>query len=392
MQQPTKQYAGSQQNSMQVANKTEAVNRPLFFVPIWRISPCHGNMIASHSSLKELINMVLTGIGPTGDCVLMINRGLSKSADSYTNCCPQGSRVIVITDREVFALHYAALAAFLTTTGRKVHPITIDGSEAAKNPDNIRAIYDQLSDIECGPDDVIIAFGGGSAIDLASFAAATYMGGIPLVLMPTSLAAMVDSSVNHRCCLNFRSARNVISTPSHPRAVLIDPDFMKSLSARQMANGYAQIIRYGMIADPKLIELMTIGTSDIQDMIGRAVNARLQTEKENPDFLGFGESFGDAIEGHFRFLKYQHGEALALGMLAVCPTEQMRELLQHFHLPQKLEGVTPDTIVRRIVKSFQVSSRSRFLVRVHDVGAPYSEPLELDRLEPRITELISVLI
>lgn len=335
--------------------------------------------------------MVLTGIGPSGDCVLMIDRGLSKSADTYQVCCPPSARVIVITDREVSALHYAALASFFSGTGRKLYPIVIDGSEAAKNPDGMRSIYDQLSDIECSRDDVIIAFGGGSAIDLASFAAATYMGGIPLILMPTSLAAMVDSSVNNRCCLNFRSTRNVISTPSNPRTVLIDPDFLKSLSARQLSNGYAQIIRYGMVADPPLIEMMTTGSADIEVLIGRAINARLKTEREQADFLSFGQVFGDAIEGHFRFLKYQHGEALALGMLAASPTPKMRSLLQQFHLPQKLEGVTPDTIVRRIVKSFQVGSEARYLVRVSEAGLPYREPLENDQIESRITELIAVL-
>lgn len=335
--------------------------------------------------------MVLTGIGPSGDCVLMIDRGLSKSADTYQVCCPQGARVIIITDREVSALHYAPLASFFTGTGRKVHPIVVDGSEAAKNPDGMRVIYDQLSDIECSRDDVIIALGGGSAIDMASFAAATYMGGIPLILMPTSLAAMVDSSVNSRSCLNFRSARNIISTSCNPRTVLIDPDFLKSLSARQLSNGYAQIIRYGMIADPQLIEMMATGSSDIEVLIGRAINARLKTEREQEDFLSFGQVFGDAIEGHFRFLKYQHGEALALGMLAASPTPKMRSLLQQFHLPQKLEGVTLDTIVRRVVKSFAINGGSRYLVRVNEVGAPYREPLEDDQLEPRITELISVL-
>jgi len=335
--------------------------------------------------------MVLTGIGPSGDCVLMIDRGLSKSADTYQVCCPEGARVIVITDREVSVLHFAALSSFFTGTGRKVHSVVVDGAEAAKNPDGTRVIYDQLSDIECSKEDVIIAFGGGSAIDLASFAASTYLGGIPLILMPTSLAAMVDSSVNNRCCLNFRSTRNVISTPCNPRTVLIDPDFLKSLSARQLSNGYAQIIRYGMIADPQLIEMMSTGSADIEVLIGRSINARLKTEREQEDFLTFGQVFGDAIEGHFRFLKYQHGEALALGMLAASPTPKMRSLLQQFHLPQKLEGVTLDTIVRRVVKSYQTGSGPRYLVRVNEAGSPFREFIEMDQLESRITELISVL-
>lgn len=335
--------------------------------------------------------MVLTGIGTSGDCVLMIDRGLSKAADTYQVCCPPGARVIIVTDREVSALHYAALASFFAGTGRKVHAIVIDGSEAAKNPDGIRAIYDQLSDMDCNRDDVVIALGGGSTIDMASFAATTFGGGIPLILMPTSLAAMVDSSVNSRCCLNFRSTRNIISTPCNPRTVLIDPDFLKSLSARQLSNGYAQIIRFGMIADPQLIDMMSTGSADIEVLIGRSINARLKIEREQAEYLLFGQMIGDAIEGHFRFLKYQHGEALALGMLASSPTSRMRSLLQQFHLPQKLEGVTLDTIVRRVVKAYQTVSGPYHMVRVEEAGVPFCETLDPERLEWRITELVSVL-
>lgn len=336
--------------------------------------------------------MVLTGIGPTGDCLLIIQRGLSQAPATYLDCCAAGARVIVITDREVSALHAPALTGVLASAGLAVHTVVVDGSEAAKNLEGLRSIYEQLSDIDCSQSDLILAFGGGSIIDMASYAAATFLGGVPLVVMPTSLAAMVDSSVSHSCCLNFRSTRNVIQTTSNPRRVLIDPDFLNSLSPRQMANGYAQIIRYGMISDPDLINMMMDGQPDIETMIGRAIQARLKTERDNPDSLDFGRSVGDAIEGHFRFLKYQHGEALALGMLAACPTPQLRSLLQQYNLPLKLEGVTPDTIIRRIVKSLQIRGpHGHAVVRVEEAGKPFRETFDPSQAEPRMTELVSVL-
>lgn len=336
--------------------------------------------------------MVLTGIGATGDCVLMIQRGLSQSPTTSLDCCPATARVIIVTDREVAALHAPALAATLAAAGRTVHTVVVDGSEAAKNLEGVRSIYEQLSDIDCSQGDLILAFGGGSIIDMASFAATTFLGGIPLVVMPTSLAAMVDSSVSHNCCLNFRSTRNVIQAVSRPLRVLIDPDYLNSLSQRQMANGYAQIIRYGMISDPELISMMIGGQPDMEVLIGRAIEARLKTERDNPDSLEFGRSVGDAIEGHFRFLKYQHGEALALGMLAACPPPQLRSLLQQYNLPLKLEGVTPDTIIRRIVKSLQIQGpRGHGLVRVEEAGKPFREMLDPAQAELRMAEIIAIL-
>ena len=336
--------------------------------------------------------MVLTGIGPTGDCVLMIQRGLSQAPETYLDCCPASARVIIITDREVSALHVPTLIGFLAAAGRTAHTVVVDGSEAAKNLEGVRSIYEQLSDVDCSQGDLILAFGGGSIIDMASFAATTFLGGVPLVVMPTSLAAMVDSSVSHNCSLNFRSTRNVIQAISKPMRVLIDPDYLNSLSPRQLANGNAQIIRYGMISDPELIRMMVEGRPDMEILIGRAIEARLRTERDNPEYLEFGRSVGDAIEGHFRFLKYQHGEALALGMLAACPTPQLRNLLTQYNLPLKLEGVTPDTIIRRIVKSLQIQNpHDPGFVRVEEVGKPFRETFDPSQAEPRMTELVAVL-
>ncbi len=336
--------------------------------------------------------MVLKGIGPAGDGVLMIERGLSQTPDKYLDCCTTEARVVIITDREVAALHAPALSESLTAAGRQVHTVVVDGSEAAKSLEGLGLIYEQLSDINCSQNDLIFAFGGGSIIDMATFAATTYLGGIPLVIMPTSLAAMINSSVNNHCYLNFRSSRNIIQTTCKPRRFLIDPDYLDSLTPRQLASGYAQVIRYGMISDPELIELLSVEDVDTEDVIKRAVKARLKTEQENFEALNFGRLVGDAIEGHFRFLKYQHGEALALGMLAACPSTQMRELLQKYGLPTVMEGVTPDTIIRRIVKSLQTQGHQSFsIVRLAAAGEPYLETFTPEEAEAVVTSLISEL-
>lgn len=336
--------------------------------------------------------MVLTGVGPTGDGVLMIERGLSQAPDRYLDCCTTAARVVVITDREVAALHAPALSESLASSGRLVHTLVIEGSEAAKSLEGVGSIYEQLSDINCSRDDVILALGGGSIIDMATFAAATYLGGIQLVIMPTSLASMIDSSVSNKCYLNFRSSRNVIQTTGRPQRIIIDPDYLNSLTPRQLANGYAQVIRYGMVSDPELINLLMAEDLDVEVIIRRAVQARINTERENTDCLDFGRLVSDAIEGHFRFLKYQHGEALALGMLAACPTEQMRELLQKHNLPTTLEGVTPETIIRRIVKSMQAQgSHSYSIVRIESAGKPYLQTFKPEEAEALVSSLIAEL-
>ncbi|HBP38052.1 MAG TPA: hypothetical protein DD640_04805, partial [Clostridiales bacterium] len=254
-----------------------------------------------------------------------------------------GRRLVVVSDREVSALYRQTLNEQFKAGGANPCFLTIDGSEAGKTPESVRSLYEQLSDMEMSVQDLLVAFGGGSVIDVTAFAAATYLGGLDYVQVPTSLLAMADSAASPVCRLNYRSTKNLLSLACRPAGVLIDADLLKTLPPRLMTNGYAQIIQFGCVQNPAILEMMETNSLDIEELLTAALAARIRLLADFPEGLNFGRPIGDAIEGHFRFLKYLHGEALALGMLAASPSDRLRRLLGQYKLPVHLEGVNSET-------------------------------------------------
>ena len=292
-----------------------------------------------------------------------------------------GHRLVVVSDREVGALYQQPLKEHLQTGGTAVHFLTIDGSEAGKTLESARSLYEQLSDMDMSAADLLVAFGGGSVIDVTAFVAATYLGGLDYLQVPTSLLAMADSSASPTCKLNFRSTKNLLELPCSPLDVLIDIDLIRTLPPRHLANGYAQIIQFGCIQDPQILNQMENGGFDLEQLIGAALAAKRQILASHPESLNFGQPVSDAIEGHFRFLKYLHGEALALGMLAAAPSDRLRRLLTQYHLPIRLEGVTADTLIRKMQRYDALRGSSVRLMRLSEPGRTYCQELAANQTE-----------
>ncbi len=322
---------------------------------------------------------------------LTIQRGAAWQIPALFADRLAGCRLVIVSDREVTALYHTTLKEYFRDAGITAHFLVIDGSEAGKTLDSVRSLYEQLSDLEMSKRDLLVAFGGGSVIDVTAFVAATYLGGLDYVQVPTSLLAMADSSTSPVCQLNFRSSKNLIGLPNHPQAVLIDIDLLKTLPAKHLANGYAQIIQFGYVKDPAIISMLESKDFDLEMLITSALAAKLQILSEYPVGLTFGEAVGDAVEGHFRFLKYLHGEALALGMLAAAPDERLRRLLEQYHLPTRLEGVTADTLIRRMQRSDAQKGTKICLVRVSEPGCPSLQELDPEQTESVYQELLAVL-
>jgi 3-dehydroquinate synthase len=294
---------------------------------------------------------------------------------------PAPRRLIVVSDKEVAALYQDPLKECFRLAGTPAHTLVIDGSEAGKTLESARNLYEQLSDLEMSVNDLLVAFGGGSVIDVTSFVGATYLGGLDYVLVPTTLLAMADSSLIDRCQLNFRTSKNLLALPCQPQQVLIDVDLLKSLPAKHLANGYAQIIQYGYVQEPAIIDMLENGGDDIEALLRITIEAKRQLLAANPKGIDFGQPIGNAIEGHFRFLKYLHGEALALGMLAASASDRLRALLTRYHLPTRLEGVGVDSLIRRIQRLDSQQGATAQLVRVSVPGQPFIQELPLDQTE-----------
>lgn len=332
--------------------------------------------------------MILTGLSTVQSYPVHIESGCSTRIPELFPEWVSHRRLVIITDREVAGFHLARFQQQFAAIGLKVPVITIDGSEAGKNLDSVKAVIEQISDCELTREDCLLALGGGSVIDVTAFTAAIYLGGIQYIQIPTSLLAMIDSSINPSCSLNFRSSKNLIGTNSHPFSVLVDPDYLRTLPAKHLANGFAQMIQYGYLYKPELIRILEENAWNMDDLIAMSVRTKIELHRNQPEYLGFGQPIGNAIEGHFRFLKYLHGEALALGMLAAAPSERLRALLQQFHLPTQVEGVAPDTLVKKAVRICALDGHESSVVRVSEPGSPRLVLVPSAEIEAVIAEMV----
>jgi 3-dehydroquinate synthase len=239
------------------------------------------------------------------------------------------SHVAVITNPTVNAIYGAIARSSLAEAGFVVTVIEIPDGEEYKSAATLSAVYDAL--IEAGLDrrSCIVALGGGVVGDLAGFAAATYLRGIPFVQVPTTLLAQVDSSVGGKTAIDHPRGKNLIGAFYQPRLVLIDVDTLSTLSDREYRAGLAEVIKYGVAIDLPFFEFLEQHAEDIiardqaclEVVIRRCCEIKAHVveldEKESGlrAVLNFGHTLGHAFETVAGYRELVHGEAVALGMV-----------------------------------------------------------------------------
>lgn len=217
--------------------------------------------------------------------------------------------------------------------------------ESSKSLDTYRFVTDQMIEAQIPKDGCLIALGGGVTGDLGGFVAATYQRGIDLVQIPTTLLSQIDSSVGGKVAINTDKAKNVLGAFYPASLVLIDPKTLQTLSKRHFANGMAEMIKYGMIADRHFFDRLK--NEDITKDLASFIFRSLEIKKhyvEHDEFdtglrqsLNFGHTFGHALESYYHYEKYLHGEAVAIGMVMILSKANVRkelvEVLKKYHLP-----------------------------------------------------------
>jgi 3-dehydroquinate synthase len=273
---------------------------------------------------------------PTASYTISIEKGLFQKVGELI-CQVTGSRkAVVVTDATVDRLYGEALVTNLLAAGFQIQKVSVEPGETSKSFTGLSQLYDCFLDAKLSRADLVIAFGGGVVGDLAGFAAATYLRGIPYVQIPTTLLAQIDSSVGGKVAVNLPQGKNLVGAFYQPTAVLIDPDLLDSLPERVLRDGMAEAIKYGAIADLELFNDLTECKSR-QDFLDQAVRViatccrikRDIVEEDEKDtgrrlILNFGHSIGHAVEQVFRYETYTHGEAVAIGMAII--TERSEQL------------------------------------------------------------------
>ena len=256
--------------------------------------------------------------------------GLLQHAGHLIHAIVPHPRAALFMDATVAPLHGPMLQASLTQAEYHVVTQVVPSGEAHKNLETVRKLYDPLLDDKLERKSPVIALGGGVLGDTVGFVAATYLRGLPLVQVPTTLLAMVDSSVGGKVGVNVPQGKNLIGAFHQPVLVVIDPNTLLTLPMRELRCGLAECVKHGVIRRPdkfawleqSLDKILALNVDTLAELVDWNVRIKadvvMKDEKETGDraHLNFGHTFGHAIEATTGYGTFHHGEAVALGMVA----------------------------------------------------------------------------
>jgi shikimate kinase/3-dehydroquinate synthase len=317
-----------------------------------------------------------------------------------------GERAAIVTNTVVGPLYLDAVTRSLRAAGKRVTEIVLPDGEEEKTWGNLQRIYDALLGEQCDRKTTVIALGGGVVGDMAGFAAATYMRGVPFVQVPTTLLAQVDSSVGGKTGINHPLGKNMIGAFYQPKAVIADTATLGTLPPRELSAGLAEVIKHGAIIDAPFFDwiesniarLMARDAEALAYAIRRSCEIKAdvvrQDEREGGlrAILNFGHTFGHAIESGMGYGQWLHGEAVGCGMVMAADLSQrlgyidaaardrVAALVQAAGLPHS----APDLGAARWLELMQVDKKNeggqiRFIL-LKPLGAPLIATVPQDAL------------
>ena len=270
---------------------------------------------------------------PGQTCRVLVGPGLLARTGELARDGGLHGTCAVITDENVGPLHAAAVLKSLEAAGSKAVLLTVPAGEQSKCLATAEDVCDRM--IEAGLDrgSFVVALGGGVIGDLAGFVAAIYQRGIPLVQIPTTIVAQVDSSIGGKTGVNARAGKNLIGAFHQPRLVLADTGTLATLPDREYREGFAEVIKHGAIRDAALLEELDPATprENLAPLIARniAIKAAIVAEDEHEQngqraLLNFGHTIAHAIENVAGYGRFLHGEAVSLGIAAALEISQSK--------------------------------------------------------------------
>lgn len=262
---------------------------------------------------------------------IVFGRGALSDLGRHCANCARSRRAVILTESRIARRWGAAAAESLEHAGFAVDTIAFTAGEARKNLATIARLYGDLYNLPAiDRKTLLVALGGGVVGDMVGFVAATYLRGMDCVQVPTTLLAMVDSSVGGKTGVDFREGKNLIGAFHQPRCVVVDPDVLATLPRREARSGMAEVVKYGIIRDPAILETVAeqgealFGDPEtLLSLIVRSCEIKAEVvqgdEREETGLraiLNYGHTIGHALEGATGYRRYKHGEAVAVGMVS----------------------------------------------------------------------------
>ncbi len=304
-------------------------------------------------------------------------------------------RAAIVTNTTVAPLYLRQLSAALRAQGVESVGIVLADGERYKDWATLNRIYDALIEGRCERRTTLIALGGGVVGDLAGFAAATYMRGIPFIQVPTTLLAQVDSSIGGKTGINHPLGKNMIGAFYQPRLVLADTAVLASLPPRELSAGLAEVIKHGLVRDAAFVawleqnveKLLACDAQALAHAVRRCceIKAAVVAEDERETgvraLLNFGHTFGHAIESGLGYGKWLHGEAVAAGMvmaaelscrmgcIAQADVDRIIALLGRAGLPTAQPGIAPGRLLELMASDKKTEAGKLRFILLDGIGA-----------------------
>lgn len=287
--------------------------------------------------------MITVKVDASSTYDIIIEANILDKLGEYAKPLTSGNRACILTDTTVDALYAKRAEISLVNAGFDVIKFVIEAGESSKSTKNLVALLEFLAVNRLTHSDIVIALGGGVVGDLAGFASAVYLRGMSFIQVPTTLLAMVDSSVGGKTAVNLEAGKNLAGAFHQPSLVLCDYKTLDTLPDEIFAEGCAEIIKYGVINDRPLFDDLKNGIrQNIESVISACVTnkanivAQDEFDKGMRQLLNLGHTVGHAIEKCSN-LEISHGKAVAIGMcvvtrisvsLGICPEEHLKELIE----------------------------------------------------------------
>ena len=308
-----------------------------------------------------------------GACPIYVGWGLLDELGQRCRRVGLSTTAYLVSDETVFRRYGRRAQAALEAADIPTHTLTLPAGETSKTLEMAGVCYGWLAERRAGRRHFIVALGGGVIGDLAGFVAATFNRGMPFVQVPTSLAAMVDASIGGKTAVDLPQGKNLVGAFHQPRLTLAEMDTLTTLSPREMAAGWAEAIKHGLILDADLLQTFEEHAEAVQaletplatDIVRRstAIKANVVSQDERETLgvralLNYGHTLGHALEAATGYGKLLHGEAVAVGMTAAVRisrdmgligqdvVDRQDRLLERFGLPTRCPGVDRETVRR----------------------------------------------
>lgn len=335
---------------------------------------------------------------------ITIASGCLKTVPEDLATTYKASRYCIVADDTVAELYGETLCSAIQAVGLACELIRFPHGEANKHLATVGALASQAAQLGLDRKSMFIALGGGVTGDITGFLAASYMRGVPLIQIPTSLLAQVDSSVGGKTGVDIPEGKNLVGAFYQPKAVYIDPDVLKTLPEKEYINGMGEVIKHGIIRDPdyfqmlsdKYDQVMALDPQILQEII--YVSCRIKSDVVAEDeeesnvrrILNFGHTIGHAVESASKF-KIAHGFAVAIGMVAAARISVMKSLLTEAKVDEIINLLTkyqlptevPADLDRKLIKSYLLTDKKR-------IGAKTSYILATDIGSVMITDEVSL--